>query len=292
MALSFNINTSEILTLEEFTEFANKKIKWDNIDTLKECVEPFQKLSNNENIVTNELNKMIASYLKGEELDQLGYTAQSVILYQNDDYYIRCNIWPAISKNLQIRNWQDEMFSYLSCHDHNFDFLTVGYLGPGYKTEVWEYDYDKTIGVVGEKVDMRFLETTYLPKGKAMIFRGSKDIHTQYAPEEFSISINVIPQSLKILTNNQYYFNPANKTIDSIVPTASSARNLLFNLAATFHDKETVQLIDEMALKHELPLVRINAFEALEKIHNTVDVWHDAKQDKQLRDQALYRLDQ
>ena len=34
-------------------------------------------------------------------------------------------------------------FFYHVPHDHNFSFLTVGYLGPGYWSEYYEYDYER-----------------------------------------------------------------------------------------------------------------------------------------------------
>ena len=46
-------------------------------------------------------------------------------------------------------------FFYHVPHDHNFSFLTVGYLGPGYWSEYYEYDYGEVVGMPGEKVDLQ-----------------------------------------------------------------------------------------------------------------------------------------
>lgn len=36
-------------------------------------------------------------------------------------------------------------FSYKVAHDHAFDLMTVGFFGPGYRTSLYEFDYNEPI---------------------------------------------------------------------------------------------------------------------------------------------------
>ena len=48
----------------------------------------------------------------------------------NGRYVLRANLWPA-AQDTVVRTSGPTPFSYDLPHDHNFSFLTVGYLGPG-----------------------------------------------------------------------------------------------------------------------------------------------------------------
>jgi len=66
------------------------------------------------------------------------------------DILIRANIWKPISSlEASIGG-----FLYDICHDHNFDILTIGYAGPGYKARTYEYSLQGVEGVLGEEIDL------------------------------------------------------------------------------------------------------------------------------------------
>ena len=102
--------------------------------------------------------------------------------------------------------YQDQ-FSYNIAHDHNFSFLTVGYLGPGYETDIYEYDYDSVEGYVGEKVEMQFLEKVRFAAGMAMYYRASRDLHIQHPPSEMTIPLNLLIQPPEVRLREQYEFD-------------------------------------------------------------------------------------
>lgn len=78
-------------------------------------------------------------------------------------------------------------------HDHNFDFLTLGYFGPGYWSDYYEYDYGEVTGWRGEAVpSLRRIERSRLEQGKLMLYRAHIDVHAQYAADALSVSLNIM----------------------------------------------------------------------------------------------------
>lgn len=172
------------------------------------------------------------------------------------------------------------MFFFLRAHDHNFAFLTVGYLNDGYTTEIWEYDNEKVVGYPDEKVDLHFLERTTLPQGKAMIYQESRDIHAQYPPNEYSISLNIILNSFNTLRKEQYYFDLKNQKIAGLVPSGGTGKHLILELAKQYNTAETLPIIENIALNHEIPYVRAKAYETLSALSgNDKNYWLKALND-------------
>ncbi|WP_114936599.1 hypothetical protein [Mucilaginibacter endophyticus] len=278
MAISYPLNTTETISFEELIEFVTATLDPDDVETLAACTEKLQMLSNNASFITD----IIHDELSDTGLFQANNThsAQSLMLFKHANYYMRLNIWPPSSEREDIRQWQDQLYFYLRAHDHNFDFLTVGYYGSGYGTELWEYDPDSVIGYAGESVDLTFLEKTRLPKGKAMLYRASRDIHSQFPPEDYSVSINILPTTLNIVRREQFYFDLENRKIVGTAANNGTGRYLMFNLAAKFGNAKTVNLLEDLAHKHEIPYVRLKAFDALSVLTNErTAIWNEAMLD-------------
>jgi hypothetical protein len=59
------------------------------------------------------------------------YSAQVILLHRSPrGWYLRANIWPAATDAAYASSGA-AAFSYGVAHDHNFNFLTIGYFGPG-----------------------------------------------------------------------------------------------------------------------------------------------------------------
>jgi hypothetical protein len=120
------------------------------------------------------------------------YSAQVIMLHRaSEKYFIRANFWPSPQDSV-VRNSGLAPFFYHVPHDHNFSFLTVGYLGPGYWSEYYEYDYEKVVGFPGEPVGLRYVETSRLEPGKVMLYRAHRDVHNQLPADSLSVSINIM----------------------------------------------------------------------------------------------------
>ncbi|MEI9927755.1 MAG: hypothetical protein WDN44_08700 [Sphingomonas sp.] len=66
----------------------------------------------------------------------------------NGRYVLRANFWPARADPV-TRASGAAAFFYDLPHDHNFPFLTYGYLGPGYWSDYYEYEIGDVIGLPG-----------------------------------------------------------------------------------------------------------------------------------------------
>src|SRR3546814_20111803 len=103
-----------------------------------------------------------------------------------DKYVFRSKFWPG-PRDSCFKSSGSSPFFYHVPHDHNFSFLTVGYLGPGYWSEYYEYEYDKVVGYPGEAVDLRFVERSRLEEGKVILYRAHRDLPTQLPADEMSV---------------------------------------------------------------------------------------------------------
>lgn len=218
-----------------------------------------KKLANNRNfladLVLAELKQRCRGQVEGNQ-----YSAQVIMLHsESKRYIIRANFWPAL-KDSVIRHSGTDPFFYGVPHDHNFSFLTVGYFGPGYWSDYYEYDYGEVVGFPGEDVGLRFVEKTRLEQGKVMLYRAHKDVHLQLPADEMSISINIVETSPSAVFRDQYRFDVANRKIDGIL-TRTSLEPLLA-LAAHYGSGDGMDLIADFAASHPSDRIRWCALRA------------------------------
>ncbi|AWH23880.1 HEAT repeat domain-containing protein [Stenotrophomonas sp. YAU14D1_LEIMI4_1] len=221
-----------------------------------------RKLGNNETF----LSEMICNELKDAKNLQINndYTPQVLMLHapqaSGQSYFIRACFWPG--RNDEVLGASgDRTFFYGVPHDHNFNFLTIGYQGPGYESDYFEYDYASVCGIPGEKVDLKFMERSQLQKGSMMLYRAFQDVHQQMAPERFSVSLNIMEHSLRSVTMDQYEFEPTTGTISQIINRSSAAA--VFMIAASEKNGESQQLLRDIFRGHAIDRVRMAALEAL-----------------------------
>lgn len=116
-----------------------------------------------------------------------GYGAQVLMLRApNGRYALRANFWPARGDAV-VKASGTAPFFYDMPHDHNFSFLTYGYLGPGYWSDYYLFDGD-VAGVAGEPATLIFDERARLEPGRTMLYRAHRDVHVQLPPDAFSVS--------------------------------------------------------------------------------------------------------
>jgi hypothetical protein len=189
-----------------------------------------------------------------------GYGAQVLMLRPaNGRYVLRANFWPAENDSV-VRASGTAPFFYHHAHDHNFSFLTVGYAGPGYWSDYYEYDVERVVGVPGEKVDLRFVERARLDPGKVLLYRARRDIHVQLPPEAFSVSLNILAADPRQVWRDQFRFDIAAGTIAETLTTAPS--EALVALAVHFSG-EGRDLAHAFAAHHPSPRMRVSALAAL-----------------------------
>ncbi|WP_130784551.1 hypothetical protein [Rhizobium leguminosarum] len=250
MAITLSATGKDTLGLPEFVDYIETTFSEINQDSLIEMAPTFAKLSRNRSF----LGEMICSQLKNLSTYQSNnpYSAQSLNLgMRSNKFYIRANVWlPQRRLHTTNQKGEAQLYSYELAHDHNFDFLTVGYLGPGYETDIYEYDRSTVSGFVGERVKLDFLETTSLPEGKLMIYRSCKDVHVQRYPKDFSISLNVLAPSVRPIPD-QYVFDIKSSAISSVLRSSIIGQKTLIKAASRLCEKdEVIDVLAYIAKRH------------------------------------------
>jgi hypothetical protein len=280
MALTINIDSDEKISLEEFVEYVERNNDVRDEASLEDAAFMLKALSNNKSFFTEKLNDELRNWEDFQNVNR--YTAQTFTFWKGKDFLVRANIWVPPAAIPQEQTWTNEMFYYLVPHDHNFSFLTAGYWGSGYETTIYEYDGSKITGNLGEKVDLSFSETTTLPEGKIMLYRASKDIHSQSHPEEFSISLNLLVNTPEQRYTDQYCFDFESETISSHVGTVNMSHLMLLKIATHVGNGQSVNLLEALAEKHPSPRIRFEAFASLVTLApgDSELIWKNALSDK------------
>lgn len=189
-----------------------------------------------------------------------GYGAQVVMLARSDDWYVRANIWPDANDAL-LRHNGPRRFFYGVPHDHNFSFLTVGYFGPGYWSDYYDYDHDALVGVPGERAGLRFVERSRLGEGRMLLYRAHRDVHSQHPADSMSVSLNLMQGGSGRGFINQYRFDLTRDTIDGQL--AHTSTEALMALLPALGGEEGADLLDRFAARHPCDRVRFEAVAAL-----------------------------
>jgi hypothetical protein len=214
-------------------------------------------------LVVEELKRNCAG-----QVERNHYTAQVILLHATPGFAIRANFWPAAGDSVVVNSGTDPFF-YGVPHDHNFSFLTVGYVGPGYWSDYYEYDYGEVAGYIGEKVPLRFVERSRLAQGKVMLYRGFRDVHSQLPPDSLSVSLNVLAQSDRSDFCDQYRFDLERREVAGLVNTSSL--EALVKLAVHIGGDNGRDLADAFASGHPSERVRFAAIEAQASIEPRLD---------------------
>ena len=227
------------------------------------------------------LGDLILDQLRGrhrEAADGSAYGAQSIMLSGiTNGYFLRANIWPS-RQDYAFRASGGNSFVYGTPHDHNFDFLTLGYFGPGYSSDYYEYDYEAVSGWQGEQAGLRFVERSTLSPGKLMLYRAHLDVHSQLPPEAMSVSLNVMGIDAAQGWHDQYRFDPASDTITAILNPTSTETFL--RLAVGLGGAEAQDLAEQFGQSHPSDRMRLASYEARALLADSAEqdiLWREAE---------------
>jgi hypothetical protein len=249
MPLVPDVNETDAIEMEELVAF----IRDNKVDTRSEadmlaCASGLQKLGNNRSFVADIALRDLKAR---NDIDASAavYGPQTIMLhYENDaNFYLRANFWPSPQDHI-FKSSEATAFFYHVPHDHSFNFLTVGYLGPGYQSNYYEYEYGTVDGYPGEKVDLKFVEYAALNQGKVMLYRAFRDVHDQRPGDAMSMSLNIMENSLRGGFMDQYNFNTERGEVTDLI-NRIAATSLLPLLAAT-EDEDAVDFLIETARAH------------------------------------------
>jgi hypothetical protein len=250
MAISTFHKIDKHIGVDEFVDYVDNNIDITSDESIVSAAPMLQALANNKETLIDLFNQDLLRY---ETAQGASYSQSSTILGrgQKQGFIVRTNMWPPRG-NSKVRTIEGALFSYDLPHDHNFSFLTANYFGPGYETEIWECDDpSKIVGHVDEHVALTFLERTRLTPGKQMYFRRQRDIHIQYPPEEYSVSLNLMIANRQDLLADQFEFDTKNNRIVAFPEgTISSRRVFTMKMAGAIGNENTADILMHIAKTH------------------------------------------
>lgn len=218
-----------------------------------------RKLGNNHSFLADAVIAELKDHEHGGE-DASAYGAQVITLSPlGHDFFIRANFWPS-RDDYAFRASGQEAFAYELPHDHNFDFLTVGYFGPGYASDYYEFDYEAVAGIVGETANLRFVERSTLDPGKLMHYRAHRDVHSQLPPQSLSVSLNIMHAGGAQGWLDQYRFDVEKDEISGVISAGGS--EIFLRVAVGLESPEALDLAENFARNHVSERMRLVALEA------------------------------
>jgi hypothetical protein len=251
----------------------------DNEESLLHAAGQLRRLANDHSF----LGDMLIDELKCQTRHDNGensYGPQVIMLKPSGkgNYFIRANIWPSEDEHT-MRASGGGAFVYSLPHDHNFNFLTVGYFGPGYWSNYYEYDYEDVVGYQGEPVGLRFIERSRLEEGKIQLYRAHIDVHDQAPGDALSVSLNIMHTTGAQAWHDQYSFDLERGCIGRIISNGSSEAFL--RIAVGMGSDEARNLAVRFGARHPSDRMRLAAWGALASVEADVAardaVWRAAE---------------
>lgn len=242
-------NSNSPIELQELVSFLDENVDFNDADSIKESSVVFGRLYWNRILIKKHILESLENGLDQFELANR-YTPPSIILHNSEKYIIRANLWRAVKKY-----GESDINLYGLAHDHNFDFLTLNFHGPGYKSRMYTYDYHKVSGRVNEKVALTDNGVLSLREGEMYLYRKSLDVHTQIPPTADSITINLMAKLSPNDDRMQYIFD-LNSRVISDVYGGFYAKRHVFDMASLLGDQECDSLLKDIQKNTDCSLSR------------------------------------
>jgi hypothetical protein len=233
-------------------------------DSLAHAALVLRQLGNDDAFLGDMIVSELAAHHR-EETDGNSYGPQVVMLAPptGGDFFMRANIWPSAEEHM-MRASGGSSFVYGLPHDHNFDFLTLGYFGPGYWSDYYEIDYEAVAGWRGEPADLRVVERARLDQGKIMHYRAHLDVHAQLPADALSVSLNILHASGAQGWLDQYSFDCDAGRIGRIL--SNGASEAFVRIAVGLGGEEARDLAERFAKTHPSDRMRLASWSALASV--------------------------
>jgi len=254
MALTLDATTRDAISLEEFVDYVERNVDVENFDQLCSIAPMWAALLNNRNLITNVIARELQRWRDFQ--DGNSYVGTTLILARSRKFFIRANMWVPVGS---------DNGTYGVTHDHNFSFLTGGYAGGGYMTEIYRLEDGYASKEPGQRVNLEFQERTTLPRGKIMVYQAAQDVHRQNRPKDFSISINLmVPKEIRV--RPQFYYDLDRSTVTGCSFSEEGRALALFKLAQFVADERTKMLLFDITETSSNQHVRAEAKRALDTL--------------------------
>ncbi len=280
----------EPLGLEELVAWVEDELDLDDRAALASAALPLRRLAENRDLLVDALVARLRAWRDDDKRN--AFDQESLVLHHGGRFAVRANVWrpPEVDPGLEAS--QKRQAPYGHFHNHNFPFLTVGYLGAGYRTLLYRCDPAQVVGYVGEPVDLTFVGETSLPRGKVMHYRAYEDIHQQFQPDELSISLNLVVLSPVDPLRNQLHFDVEAGRVLALDGRGQANRMFLRLLFEVLDSARLAEPLEALAARHPAPEMRDFAWEALARLPDVSaeEVWTRALQDPAPRVRTIARM--
>lgn len=275
MVAFIETDPSRKLSLGDYLALTEREVVSNDFSSVAESAWALRALANDRNFVLDKYHEELKRHWEGTSENE--NLPQSIVFAKTKDFYVRSNIWLPIQASGVQKEFQQALYSYEMPHDHNFHFVTVGYFGPGYQTNLYRYDRDKVQGYEGEAVDIEECGMEQLTPGRTMVYEAGRDIHTQREPEAVSVSLNLMCRPTHMTETPQFIFDVSTGRIAKGAGDLVSTRLLLLEFFRHVHDEDTVQLLADIAVDHRCVRTRAHALNILRDVRPDEGDFFEAK---------------
>ena len=297
MAIPLDVRADRSIELADLVARIERDLDPRSDETLLALAPDLAALAANQSFLGDHIARGLAS----PESFQRGvaYTGRSFVLASGPKYLVRANLWDPLDGDPwgagEPAALRSQIGMYGLLHDHDFSFITAGYFGPGYETDLYECDPERIEGYVGEEVALRPLGRRTLTPGSLLYFERRRHVHAQGTPTAPSVSLNVFALDPTTPFVSQYYFDDVSHRIVAMTSDPYNGRLLLCDLAASLGVARACAPLAALARRHPSPGLRAGATRALAALSGDDGpaVWRGALNDPHplVRRQARAALD-
>jgi hypothetical protein len=189
---------------------------------------------------------------------------QSFPLGSANGFMVRANIWLPPKRGGGAADAQyKQIYSYDLAHNHDFHFLTVGYFGPGYETDLYEINPEAIEGIPGEPVDLGARRREQLTPGRVIYFDAYNDVHVQHEPRELSISLNLLFSGVPRVRDQLLFDTERSVVIGSPTAGVTGRWRGVIEMAALLGNQRTWELLEQLSDTSPNTHIRKSARDAL-----------------------------
>jgi hypothetical protein len=279
MPLDLTCDTDEVIGLDEYVDHIAATDLTDR-DAILATAPKLRALANDRRFLLDLIVQQVLDRRREGRAFVQRYTPNVFVLAHRKGYFVRAIIWPPATHALT--DGEKQVFSFELPHDHNFDFMTVGYQGPGYETDLFEYDIKDVVGYPGEQVNLVPKGRWQLAPGRVWFFRRGIDVHTQLPPPATSISLNLLLDPPCVTA--QYQFDVERGTILGNIH--HYARASLLACVAPLLGEDAADRLSPLCDGHPDEQVRVAAYQAV-ATRLGKQAWEPALRDRSVLVQRL-----
>ncbi|ALN89977.1 MULTISPECIES: hypothetical protein [Lysobacter] len=229
MAYTLNATATSTASEDDLFDYIFSRVDSMDPDSIADAAPVLAAYASDSGLVARTMAQSMRSILDGQPPPFVA--PQCYVIARRRHIMIRANVWTPLKQTGALRKNEERVYSYDTAHDHNFNFLTIGYFGAGYRTHIVQIDPSQLNGEIGDSAPILDSEVTSLPKGKIMLYQAHRDVHRQAPPDELSISLNVLFNNQSQISKCQYNFVIEEERARILSYTSASIHSRLSMLA-------------------------------------------------------------